>query len=157
MNDLTKRERDDLDRHITGNHGEDSVPPEPNQRVRLEGHGEFWLVKDALAPREHCDESGEIKDFETAITADSYAHCYHSQNVIKRYGKVIAKVTDLQPIEEFSDRSPARSAALMRCGPRMIRIPASFVRTVDSFTRETSSRGNHEQDFVRHWSGLRGT
>lgn len=58
----------------------------------------YWYIKDdnhgPLAPLEHCDENGNIKDFETGLFAESFAHVFPDGNIM-RYGKVIGTENDL--------------------------------------------------------------
>ncbi len=72
---MNSRQRQDLDRHITGNYGEDSVPAEPD--VRIENHGtifRFELLTDKA--REWVDESVKYDGYQMMGNALCVEHRY---------------------------------------------------------------------------------
>lgn len=74
--------------------------------IKVTLHGlRLWIDRElleqegnaALAPEEHVDENGELT-FPAALVGESYAHAYAHEDggVIKRYGRVIGRIAELQ-------------------------------------------------------------
>ncbi len=79
-----------------------------NKLVDFPGHGRFWFRENdgtflpkgsgPLAPLDHCDENGDIKDLVIGLTGLSYANVYDTGE-IKRLGIVIGKKEDLVEVK----------------------------------------------------------
>lgn len=76
-----------------------------SRKVRLPGHGEFWLIDGgALAPRHHCDAEGCPTLDGICGAEESYAHVFED-GAIFRFNEEIGRADDLVDIDCWGGES----------------------------------------------------